>query len=96
MRTTGDGTASPMKRKAKSRYLNVKPPPKVFGMVEEMTATGDDMTKRTKTAIVIRGIKLVAKFGTPTARDHMLEGLKRPNFIDIAASQKIIRSRSRF
>jgi hypothetical protein len=44
-----------MKRKAKSRYLNVKLPPKVFGMVEEMTTTGDDVTKRTKTAIVIKG-----------------------------------------
>jgi hypothetical protein len=38
------------------------------------------MTKRTKTAIVIRGIKLVAKFGTPTAHDRMLEGLKKAGF----------------
>jgi hypothetical protein len=46
MTTTGDGAASPMKRKAKSRYLNVKLPPKVFGMGSERVG----ITEEAKTA----------------------------------------------
>ena len=52
-----------MKRKQsrKLRHVNVMISEKDHQLLESLTQTGDEMSLRTKTAIIRRGIRLVAK-----------------------------------
>jgi hypothetical protein len=49
------------KRATKLRHVNVMISERDYRLLESLTRTDDEMSSRTKTAIILRGLKLVAK-----------------------------------
>jgi hypothetical protein len=55
------GIRDPRKQPSKLRHVNVMIPRKDFDLLRLLTQTDGDLTCTTKTAIILQGIKLVAK-----------------------------------